>query len=254
MSWRQGQTAILTPSSSSTIAALSHLGWGCSTVGHWGPKALCLPLALISASCLQLTRTAPGTWLYYCLTFTCFRLFTQVHLLIDGSVEGQYFLVLWFSDFVPSIVYFKKEPEYLIMDMAYEFLTFIRFFLFRFISRIFLRNIFPKLLFLNESVNIKIDPNIKTNNWYMHNPESVLENEMHKLLRDFEIQTNHQISARRPDLTIINKKRELAEIWTLLSRRTTEWNWKNGNRGISTTTLLENWKSWGTWKWRLYQF
>ena len=73
MSWRRGQTAILTPSPSSTIAALlSHLGWGCSTVGHWGPKALCLPLALNSASCLQLTRTAPGTWLYYCLTHTCF--------------------------------------------------------------------------------------------------------------------------------------------------------------------------------------
>ena len=28
---------------------------GCSTVGHWGPKAPCLPLALNSASCLQLT-------------------------------------------------------------------------------------------------------------------------------------------------------------------------------------------------------
>ena len=41
-----------------TIAALlSHLGWCCSTVGHWGPKALCLPLALTSASCPQLTPT-----------------------------------------------------------------------------------------------------------------------------------------------------------------------------------------------------
>ena len=41
-----------------TIAdLLSRLGWGCSTVGHWGPKALCLPLALNSASCPQLTPT-----------------------------------------------------------------------------------------------------------------------------------------------------------------------------------------------------
>ena len=57
-----------------TIAALlSHLGWGCSTMGHWGPKALCLSLALTSASCPQLNRTALGTWLYYCLTTTCFR-------------------------------------------------------------------------------------------------------------------------------------------------------------------------------------
>ena len=39
-----------------TIAALlPHLGWGCSTVGYWGPKALCLPLALNTESCLQLT-------------------------------------------------------------------------------------------------------------------------------------------------------------------------------------------------------
>ena len=38
----------------------------------------------------------------------------------------------------------------------------------------------------------------------MQSPESVLENEMNKLLLDFEIQTNHWISARRPDLVIIN--------------------------------------------------
>ena len=53
--------------------------------------------------------------------------------------------------------------------------------------------------------NLKFD---HTNKWYMHNPESVLENEMHKLLWDFEIQTDHQISARRPDLKIINKKKK----------------------------------------------
>ena len=44
-------------------SSTSFSSWlGCSTVGHWGPKALCLPLALTSASCLQLTRTiwAPG--------------------------------------------------------------------------------------------------------------------------------------------------------------------------------------------------
>ena len=40
----------------------------------------------------------------------------------------------------------------------------------------------------------------------MHNPESVLENETHKILLDFVIQTDHKISARRPDLVIVNKK------------------------------------------------
>ena len=42
----------------------------------------------------------------------------------------------------------------------------------------------------------------------MHNLESVLENYTHKLLWDFEIQTDHVISVRRPDLIIINKKKK----------------------------------------------
>ena len=61
-----------------------------------------------------------------------------------------------------------------------------------------------------------------TNKWYMHNPASVLENDTHKLLWDF-IQTDHLISARRPNLKIINnKKRDFAKLSTLLSRLTTE--------------------------------
>ena len=42
------------------------------------------------------------------------------------------------------------------------------------------------------------------NKWYMHNPAPVLENDTHKLLWDFD----HLISARRPDLIIINKKKK----------------------------------------------
>ena len=39
--WRQGRTAILIQVLLSTIAALlSHLSWGCSTMGHWGPSPL----------------------------------------------------------------------------------------------------------------------------------------------------------------------------------------------------------------------
>ena len=40
----------------------------------------------------------------------------------------------------------------------------------------------------------------------MYSPESVPENETHKVLWDFEIQTHHLISVRRPDLVIVNKK------------------------------------------------
>ena len=39
-------------------------------------------------------------------------------------------------------------------------------------------------------------------------PESVQENETHKLLWDFEIQTDHLISAKRSDLVIANKKKK----------------------------------------------
>ena len=34
----------------------------------------------------------------------------------------------------------------------------------------------------------------------MHNPASALENATHKLLCEFNIQTDHQIPAGRPDL------------------------------------------------------
>ena len=50
------------------------------------------------------------------------------------------------------------------------------------------------------------------NKWYMHNLAPVLENATHKLLWDFNIQMDHLILARRPDLIIINKKkREFAK-------------------------------------------
>ena len=40
----------------------------------------------------------------------------------------------------------------------------------------------------------------------MHNSESVLENEMHKRLWGFEIQTDHLISTRQPDYWLSAKK------------------------------------------------
>ena len=47
-----------------------------------------------------------------------------------------------------------------------------------------------------------------TNKWHMHNPASVLENDIHKLVWHFDIQTDHLISIRRPDLIIIIKKKK----------------------------------------------
>ena len=45
---------------------------------------------------------------------------------------------------------------------------------------------------------------VQTNKSYKHEPEFVLTNEMHNILRDFKIQTDPLILARRPDLEINN--------------------------------------------------
>ena len=42
----------------------------------------------------------------------------------------------------------------------------------------------------------------------MHNPALVLENDSHKLLWDFDIYTDHLMSAIGPDFIIINKKKK----------------------------------------------
>ena len=58
---------------------------------------------------------------------------------------------------------------------------------------------------------LKFDP---TNKWYKHNPGFLLKNKMHKHFWDFHILADDIISARRPDLIIINKTENLQ---TLLS-------------------------------------
>ena len=47
-----------------------------------------------------------------------------------------------------------------------------------------------------------------TNKLYMNKPEFVLENEVHKIHWDFEIQSDHLISTRRPNLVIVKKKKK----------------------------------------------
>ena len=62
-----------------TIAVLlSHLGWGCSIVNPWGPKALCPPLlshfGILSPTDSNCNWLKPSvSWLYFSLTSTCFR-------------------------------------------------------------------------------------------------------------------------------------------------------------------------------------
>ena len=42
----------------------------------------------------------------------------------------------------------------------------------------------------------------------MHKPEFIQENDLHKILWDFENQTGHLILARRPELVIVKKKQK----------------------------------------------
>ena len=42
----------------------------------------------------------------------------------------------------------------------------------------------------------------------MHNPQHILENEMRKLLWDFQIQSDHLILGRQPDLEVVKKKKK----------------------------------------------
>ena len=98
MSWRWGQTAIYWPSSTSFSSCL-----GCSTVGHsvcccwlsirhlvsnWLRLSVCLVILLFNAHLLPLF----------------FHLFTQVHLLIDGSVKGQYVTIWLLVNIYPTLL------------------------------------------------------------------------------------------------------------------------------------------------------
>ena len=46
------------------------------------------------------------------------------------------------------------------------------------------------------------------NKWYNHKHESILENEMHKIIWDILIQRNRPIPTRRPYLVLINKEKK----------------------------------------------
>ena len=93
-----------------------------------------------------------------------------------------------------------------------------------------------------------------TDKWYMHNPTSVQENDTRELFWDFDIQTDHLVSPRRPDLVIINKKMRTCQVVDFAGpanhRVKLKERWEEG---WGASTLLGNWKNYGTWRWQLYQ-
>ena len=74
----------------------------------------------------------------------------------------------------------------------------------------------------------------------MHNTAPVLENDTHRLLWDFDIHTDHLISARRPDLIIINKKKRTCKIVDFAVPADHRIKLKGFEKRISTSTLLGN--------------
>ena len=98
MSWRQRQTVILTHCSSSPIAALlSHLGLGCSTGGNKGLKPSVFSWVSLQhpfSNWLESSGHLVILLSYVHLLLLFFRLFMLVHLLIDGSVKGQYITLI----------------------------------------------------------------------------------------------------------------------------------------------------------------
>ena len=95
VSWRRGQTAILTQSSSRNHSSTSSSSWlGLLNRGSLRAQS---PLSATGSHFSILTPTnlnCPGHLVILLfnalLLLLFFCLFTQVHLLIDGSVEGQY--------------------------------------------------------------------------------------------------------------------------------------------------------------------
>ena len=95
----------------------------------------------------------------------------------------------------------------------------------------------------------KFDPK---NKWYMHNPASTLENYTHKLQWDFDIHTDHLISANRPDLTIINKK--IKRLCKIVDFAVPADKWiKLKECEKKDKYLGGEWKNYGTWRWQFYQ-
>ena len=74
----------------------------------------------------------------------------------------------------------------------------------------------------------------------MHNLASFLVNETHKPFWDFEVQTDHQISTRQPDLILINKRKKTYRTVNFAVPADLSVNLKESERRKRTSTLQGN--------------
>ena len=84
-------------------------------------------------------------------------------------------------------------------------------------------------------------------------PSTLLENNTHKLLWDFNIYTDHLISARRPDLIIINKKNRTCKIVDFAVLADNRIKLKECEKKDKYLDLARELKNYGTCSWQLYQ-
>ena len=85
-------------------------------------------------------------------------------------------------------------------------------------------------------------------------PAPVLKNDTHELQWDFDVQTDHLISARRPDLNNNNKKKRIWKIVGFAVPADHRIKLKECEKKDKYPDLArELKKKWGTWKWQLYQ-
>ena len=84
----------------------------------------------------------------------------------------------------------------------------------------------------------------------MHNPESIRENGTHTILWDFKIQANHLISARQPNLVVVNKNKP-ADFVVPADHRVKPKKSKKIGKYLDLAKEREN--NCGTGKWWWYQ-
>ena len=79
----------------------------------------------------------------------------------------------------------------------------------------------------------------------MHKPESILGNEMNKILWDFVIQMDHPIWVRETELVLINKKERTCHIVDFVVPADHKMKVKESKKLDNTWTLPESLKSFG---------
>ena len=82
----------------------------------------------------------------------------------------------------------------------------------------------------------------------MHNPASVPENETQKHLWDFEIETDHLMLARRPDVIIIKKKARTCRIVDFALSVDHKVKLKESEKNDKYLDLARGLKKFETWK------